>query len=263
MQYCIELTEKVLRKMALDQQKKRIRENWNKHAEDYDDQYQHGIKSEAERAAWKELLRDLVGDTPKKILDVGAGTGFLSCFFAELGHDVTGIDLSPGMLAVARRKAERDGLKINFKEGDAENTGEATEAYDIVVNRHLLWAMPHPQDAVNEWARVLKKGGKLIIIDGDWHYNLPKNNIKIFLGDILTLFAEHKNRFKQDRPHSTEGLPMTVPENAKNAPELVRKSGLKVSITGADAVEAAEKANMPLRHRLLNPYTRIIIIGEK
>lgn len=248
----------------MDSLKRTIRDNWNHHAETYDEQYQHGLKSSAEKNAWMQLLRTLIPEKKQRILDVGAGTGFLSLMLAEQGHDVTGVDLSPGMLQVAKTKAASAKLtNVQFSEGDAENLNEPSEFYDIVINRHLLWAMPHPEQAVAEWARVLKPGGRLIIIDGDWHYNLMKNNIKIFFGKLLLLFVEHKNEFGKHSSGISDQLPMTKPENAKAAPELVRKAGLSVRIENALEVEMAERAAMPLRHRLLNPYHRIIIIGQK
>lgn len=90
-----------------------------------------------------------------------------------------------------------------------------------------------------------------------------KNNIKIFFGKLLLLFVEHKNEFGKHSSGISDQLPMTKPENAKAAPDLVRKAGLSVRIENAQEVETAERAAMPLRHRLLNPYHRIIIIGQK
>ena len=90
-----------------------------------------------------------------------------------------------------------------------------------------------------------------------------KNNIKIFFGKLLLLFVEHKNEFGKHSSGISDQLPMTKPENAKAAPDLVRKAGLSVRIENAQEVETAERTAMPLRHRLLNPYHRIIIIGQK
>ena len=249
----------------MDELKNTIRNNWNKNAHMYDSQFQHGLHSSEEKEAWLDLLSVLVQGEDKKILDVGAGTGFLSLLLAELGHTVKAVDLSEGMLNKAKLKAEEMGFldKISFAQGDAENLDEPDEFYDVVINRHLLWAMPNPDQAISEWKRVLKPGGKLIIIDGDWHYNLPSNNAKIFFGKALTLVTEGKNMFKKYKSETAGKLPMTIPKNAKAAPERVKSLGFEVTVLRTKDIEEAEKKVMPLKARLLNPYHRIIIIGKK
>ena len=96
--------------------KEEIRKYWNSRGKDYDKSPGHSALPEV----WKDILAG-VFEGKMKILDVGTGTGFLAFILTELGHDVVGIDLSEGMLEVAREKAEKFGLKIEFKIGDAEN----------------------------------------------------------------------------------------------------------------------------------------------
>jgi len=70
--------------------------------------YSNGIVEQSgdERDAWKRLLRSAIGNGRKlKVLDVGTGTGLVALMFAEMGHEVTGIDLSDAMLAQARENA--------------------------------------------------------------------------------------------------------------------------------------------------------------
>ena len=82
---------------------------WDKSSVTYDTHYGHGLKSDAEANVWKARLKEIAGDKPLKILDVCTGTGFLALFFAELGHDVKGVDLSEGMMGKAREKAAAKG----------------------------------------------------------------------------------------------------------------------------------------------------------
>ena len=163
--------------------KEEIAGNWDRASETYDDCYAHGIKSEAETREWLRLLDQLVeqGETPRQVLDVGAGTGIITLLLARLGHQCKGLDLSENMLAVARHKAEAAGLdNVTFAVGDAEDTGEASGSYDVVINRHLVWTLPHPEQAIAEWKRVLKPGGKLIVLEGNWHYNRLPDRISVF-----------------------------------------------------------------------------------
>jgi ubiquinone/menaquinone biosynthesis C-methylase UbiE len=70
------------------------------------------------------------------------------------------------MLAEARRKAAARGLSIGFEEGDAEQLRFAPHSFDLAISRHVLWTLPHPEAAIDEWLRVLRPGGRLAIIDG-------------------------------------------------------------------------------------------------
>jgi ubiquinone/menaquinone biosynthesis C-methylase UbiE len=85
---------------------------------------------------------------------------------AELGHTAVGIDLSEEMLAEAQRKAERSGLAVTFRLGDAEAPPTDGAPYDVIVERHVIWTLPQPTDAIRAWHTLLKPGGVLILIEG-------------------------------------------------------------------------------------------------
>ncbi len=143
--------------------------------------YTNGVNGfdEEERRVWKQTFENsLPANERLKILDVGTGAGFLALLFAEMGHEVTGIDLSAGMLEKAKHNAENMGLKINFFYGDAENLSFEDSSFDLVVSKFLLWTLPKPSCAVREWKRVLKPNGRVFAIDGDWFDPRPNRRIK-------------------------------------------------------------------------------------
>ena len=146
-----------------------IRDYWSLRAPTFDEQVGHEIFSEAERQAWRDLfLRHLGPGEGRRALDLASGTGVISHLLHGLGFDVTGLDWSEAMLAQARAKAARRGAAIRFVMGDAERTLEKPESYDVLVTRHLVWTLVDPKAAFREWHSLLKPGGRLLIVDGDF-----------------------------------------------------------------------------------------------
>ena len=154
-----------------DPVKQQVATHWDRRAAHFDEVFGHSISTPAERAAWNRIL-DLV--VPKgaalAALDIGCGTGFLSLELAVRGHRVTGIDFAPAMLELARRKAAERGLDIHFEPADAEQSPFPPGSFDLAISRHVLWTLPHPEAAIDEWIRVLRPGGRVVIIDGS-QYN--------------------------------------------------------------------------------------------
>src|SRR6202035_89088 len=117
----------------------------------------------------ESLFVSTFGTRPLHILDVGTGPGVMAFILAELGHRVTAIDRAPGMLDQARRTAQRLNLPVEFRQGDAEEISFPHASSDGLISRLVLWNLPNPGKALTEWARVLRSGGKLLIIDADVH----------------------------------------------------------------------------------------------
>jgi ubiquinone/menaquinone biosynthesis C-methylase UbiE len=149
-----------------DPLKFKISQIWDKSSENFDKRPAHGILSEEERDAWKnQLIILLPPENPVSVLDVGCGTGEISLLLAEIGHTVTGLDLSEGMIQTAKKKSLENGLQIDYKCGDAENPPFHTESFDIIIQRHVIWTLPHPEEAINHWYQLLKPNGRIFLID--------------------------------------------------------------------------------------------------
>src|ERR671930_1716254 len=99
---------------------RRLREWWDADSATYDQAASHSASDPVEAAAWRQALLRHLPPPPARILDVGAGTGTMSLLAAQLGHRVTALDLSPGMLSRAREKADADGLDIETAVGPAD-----------------------------------------------------------------------------------------------------------------------------------------------
>ena len=131
--------------------KSAIRSRWDVSSQKYDTHDGHGIKSAEERDAWKRVLGEALARSGLDILDVGCGTGEMSLVLAEMGHNVQGVDLSEKMLSRAREKARASRLKVKFSIGDAERLKFDPGRFDALISRHVLWTLPHPDRAVEEW----------------------------------------------------------------------------------------------------------------
>jgi SAM-dependent methyltransferase len=141
---------------------------WDGQAATFDDEADHGLADPAVRAAWADLLRPILPPPPARVADLGCGTGSLAVLLAELGHDVMGIDLSPAMVGLARRKASRHGVAVSFAVADAASPALPDRGLDVVLVRHVLWALADPAGAVATWVRLLAPGGRLILVEGQW-----------------------------------------------------------------------------------------------
>lgn len=143
-----------------------IRAVWDRVAESGDRDRGDLDATEAQRRAWSHLLARLFPPAqPLNIVDMGCGTGFIALALAELGHTVTGVDHSAGMLRACRANADRRGLTtVRLLAGEAERPPD-TGSVDAVVSRYLLWTLPRPEAAVRAWANLIRPGGRVVGID--------------------------------------------------------------------------------------------------
>jgi demethylmenaquinone methyltransferase/2-methoxy-6-polyprenyl-1,4-benzoquinol methylase/ArsR family transcriptional regulator len=112
-------------------------------------------------------LREVVGNAPiHALLDLGTGTGRMLELLAPFAQRAVGIDQSPAMLAVARARLERAGLRnVQLRQGDIYALPVERNGYDLVVLHQVLHYLDDPGRALREAARVLRPGGRLLVVD--------------------------------------------------------------------------------------------------
>ena len=136
---------------------------FRKHARSWDELRKLHVAEAAVEAAIREAL---AGARIDSLLDLGTGTGrMLELFGPEIGRGV-GIDLSPEMLGVARANLERAGLKhCSVRQGDIYNLSLGRDAFDVVIVHQVLHFLDDGGRAIREAARLLRPGGRLLVID--------------------------------------------------------------------------------------------------
>jgi 2-polyprenyl-3-methyl-5-hydroxy-6-metoxy-1,4-benzoquinol methylase len=152
-----------------EERRRETRQTWDEAAAAFDNEPDHGLHDPGVRDAWTKLLKAWLPATRATILDIGCGTGSLSVVLAELGHDVTGIDLSPAMISLAEAKAAAANQSITFQIMDAAVPQLPPQQFDVLVCRHLLWALPAPAQVLRRWVELLKPGGRIVLIEGYWN----------------------------------------------------------------------------------------------
>ena len=109
------------------------------------------------------------------VLEIGIGTGRNLPYYPP-GVRLVGIDLSPAMLAIARRRADELKIAVELQEGDAERLPFAGASFDTVVSTLALRRIPNDQHAIAEAARVLRPGGRLLLLE---HVRSPLRPVRL------------------------------------------------------------------------------------
>ena len=124
-----------------------------------------------------------------RILDIGAGPGFISIILTRLGYVVTAADFAEDMLKELRKNADNEGAKIDVKKENAMALSFDDDSFDMIISRNLTWNLPKPKTAYSEWLRVLKDDGLMLVFDANWYgylrdedklrgYQLDRENVK-------------------------------------------------------------------------------------
>lgn len=128
----------------------------------------------------KKAIQRLENIHPQKILDVATGTGDVALMAYKMLHpqQIIGIDISEGMLKVGQEKIDKQGLSafITLQKGDSENLPFEDNSFDAITVAFGVRNFQHLEKGIDEMYRVLRPGGKLIVIE----FSRPKNKLVKF-----------------------------------------------------------------------------------
>lgn len=162
-----------------------ICEYWNSRAEGYSITIHEQLKTDVGQYFREMLEKNAPKGQMLNCLDIGCGPGFFSIILAQQGHRVTAVDYSEEMLKQARDNFNEAGVNVFTMQGDAQCLPFASESFDYIVSRNLVWNLEKPEAAYCEWLRILKPGGRLVVADGNhylYYYDKEYNLVKELKG---------------------------------------------------------------------------------
>ena len=196
----------------------------------------------------KKAIGELKKDSPKHILDVATGTGdFAFEALQALNPDkITGVDISQGMLDVAKEKIAKRGLQNKFevKLGDSERLLFDDNTFDAVTVAYGVRNFENLEKGISDMLRVLKPGGKVVILEFSKPRVFPVKQLYNFYFHYITptigkIFSKDNSAYKY-LPESVEAFP-----DGKKFTDLMEKVGYR------------ETKNRPLAFGICSIYTGI------
>ncbi|MEM1398514.1 MAG: methyltransferase domain-containing protein [Pseudomonadota bacterium] len=236
--------------------KEEIRQYWSDRAETFDDSPSHRIEDTIGLVEWRLFLRQVFKIPAeetlhgKHVLDIDCGTGEISRVLCSIGAEVTGLDFSDAMHARARQKLASENWKPLLC--DAERLGGVPDdTFDYAITRHLAWTLTDPMAAFAEWVRVLKPGGSLVVIDGDWARPLSfQFRLRRWIADMMSPARKTSADDKAKHSSILSRLPYS--------------SGLTVETLSTALTEAGFQTPREVSvHRLYNNGMRALPLHER
>ena len=167
--------------------KENVREMFDDIAPTYD-RLNHVLSMNVDKLWRRHALQEIVDGTPQRILDVACGTGDSTISIAKAaaaGTEVIGADISEGMMALVKGKAEKAGvgerITLQVADGEALPYGEGT--FDRVTCAFGIRNFEHKERGLAEFRRVLKPGGKAVILE----LSVPQNRLVRWAYDLYFL----------------------------------------------------------------------------
>jgi len=180
----------------------RVRRHYDRSAGSYD-----RIISWAEKALFGDGREWVCSRARGEVLEVAVGTGRNLPFYPK-GVRLTGIELSPKMLDIAHRRARELGREVDLLVGDAQDLSFPDASFDTVVATLALCTIPDDRRAVAEASRVLRPGGRLLLLEHVRSPVLPVRLLQCVL-QPLTLLLDHDHLLREPLRH-VEGAGLIV-----------------------------------------------------
>jgi SAM-dependent methyltransferase len=152
--------------------------------------YYDNLREANESIEFSYALHEYKEIAGRRVLDLGCGNGYVLSRYAKEGAKVYGVDLTETGIELCRRRFELSGLNGHFTVGSAEDLPYPDNAFDVVCSMGVLHHTPDTEVAVSEVFRVLKPGGRLIVMF--YHRNSAKFRLNLFLRRMVQFRSQQQ-----------------------------------------------------------------------
>jgi len=177
----------------------------------------------------RKFIHQLSIYKPRRVLDIATGTGDLALLISKLNPEqITGIDISEKMLAIAKRKVIQKGMQsiIVFEEGDAADLPYKNETFDAITVAFGIRNFEDIEKGLSEMKRVLKTGGIMMILEFSHPESFPMKELYGFYSRRIIPFI---GKLVSGNNHAYSYLPESVSSfpSGKKFLEILEKGGMK------------------------------------
>ena len=211
--------------VAEEQKSGKVREVFASVAPSYD--IMNDLMSGGLHRVWKKFTVDLANVKPgEKVLDVASGSGDLAMTFAKLAgaNNVWQTDINEAMLKVGRDRLINQGLSLPAALCDAEKLPFASESFDLVTVAFGLRNMTHKEIALAEMTRVLKTGGRLLVLEFSKVHESLKKAYDLYSFNLLPLMGKYVAKDEASYRYLAESIRMHPDQDTLK--EMMASAGL-------------------------------------
>jgi len=207
----------------------RIENYWTTRANGYSQSIREELDS-FKKDAWKKLISEHAGQGDNiEALDIGTGPGFFAILMSDLGYQVTAVDYTEDMLQEARKNTENAGFYVHLVKADAHKLPFLDNTFDLIICRNLVWTLANPQTVYQEWRRVLKINGKVLVYDANWYLRLNDASLQEKYEKALKMAEEmgYRKTVTREQEIECENITRNLPLSYELRPEWDKKALLE------------------------------------
>ncbi len=216
-------------------------------------EYYNGLREKIESVEYSYALHEYRNFKNMKVLDVGSGNGYVLSKYASEGAEVFGVDLTETGIELCQKRFNYLGLNGDFRVADAQNLPFEDNTFDCVCSMGVLHHVPDTQRAVDEIYRVLKPGGRLILMF--YHRNSAKYQFKYRVWSWFTGKSMQQLANEFDGVGNPKGA---VYSKSELANVLKNFSSLKMFVGYLDSWDIVLRGGRFIPDSFFKPFAKLI-----